>query len=252
MKAADGLEILELPRADNSFIHPAMIWDQNNVVLIDTGLPGQEKLLEWEAKKAGIPFDKLDTIIITHQDIDHIGSLSALQKEFQAVRVIAHEDDKPYIEFTKPPIKLTPQRLAALKEEIEKMNPEISGDVLSYRTTVNKTVKDQELLEICGGIDVIHTPGHTPGHICLYLRKYKTLVAGDELSVVDGHLTGPNPRFTPDLWKAYESMTKLRELDIEAVICYHGGYYDRGVMRRIDEIIAHEYTCTLPSKTDHC
>jgi len=41
-------------------------------------------------------------------------------------------------------------------------------DYLEFTVNVDKTLEDGEELPFCGGITVIHTPGHTPGHICLY------------------------------------------------------------------------------------
>ncbi len=57
---------------------------------------------------------------------------------------------------------------------------------------VNRTLSDGEVLPYCGGIIVIHTPGHTPGHICLYHKMSKTLIVGDVMNIVDGQLVGPN------------------------------------------------------------
>jgi glyoxylase-like metal-dependent hydrolase (beta-lactamase superfamily II) len=76
---------------------------------------------------------------------------------------------------------------------------------------------------------VIFTPGHTPGHICLYLKKSKTLIAGDALMLVDGKLISSPPELTADPVQAKESLKKLAELDVEPVICYHGGVYQGGI-----------------------
>jgi len=48
---------------------------------------------------------------------------------------------------------------------------------------VDMVLTDGEELAYCGGIIVIHTPGHTPGHICLYHKESKTLIVGDGLNV---------------------------------------------------------------------
>ena len=72
---------------------------------------------------------------------------------------------------------------------------------------------------------VVFTPGHTPGHMSLYLERTKTLLAGDALLADDGRLMGPNPSplVTPDLALAYRSVQKLAELDVQTIVCYHGG-----------------------------
>ena len=102
----------------------------------------------------------------------------------------------------------------------------------ALKSKVDKTVDDGEVLPYCGGITVIFTPGHTPGHICLYLKQYKTLITGDALNVVEGQLVGPNKEFTPDMDMAKKSLKKFSQYDVETVICYHGGIYKDNVKSR--------------------
>jgi glyoxylase-like metal-dependent hydrolase (beta-lactamase superfamily II) len=52
---------------------------------------------------------------------------------------------------------------------------------------------------------VINTPGHTPGHISLYHKPSKTLIAGDAMRVMDGQLLGPAPEQTLDVDTAIKS-----------------------------------------------
>jgi len=80
------------------------------------------------------------------------------------------------------------------------------------------------MMEFCGGIEVIHTPGHTPGHMCLYLRESKILVGGDAVNISeDGKLAPPNPRNTPDMEQAMKSFEKIKSLDVKIIVAYHGG-----------------------------
>jgi glyoxylase-like metal-dependent hydrolase (beta-lactamase superfamily II) len=72
-------------------------------------------------------------------------------------------------------------------------------------------------------VRVILTPGHTPGHICLYLERSRTLVAGDALTASEGRLQGPNASATQDMPTACQSVRKLADLDLQAIVCYHGG-----------------------------
>jgi glyoxylase-like metal-dependent hydrolase (beta-lactamase superfamily II) len=104
------------------------------------------------------------------------------------------------------------------------------------KTSVDTAVADEEVLPYCGGITVIFTPGHTPGHICLYLNQSKILIAGDALVAVDGELRGPNPQATYDMDAALKSLKKLTQYDIETVICYHGGVYRDSANERLTEL----------------
>lgn len=69
------------------------------MILADTGYPGQFPLLIEAMKQAGFPLEKLVRVIITHQDLDHIGSLPVLLAEGPpSIEVWAHELEKPFIE----------------------------------------------------------------------------------------------------------------------------------------------------------
>jgi glyoxylase-like metal-dependent hydrolase (beta-lactamase superfamily II) len=70
---------------------------------------------------------------------------------------------------------------------------------------------------------VITTPGHMPGHISIYLKETKTLIAGDALVVENGKLMIANPQYTLDMQKAKESIRKLMSYEIDTILCYHGG-----------------------------
>ncbi|WP_026888744.1 MBL fold metallo-hydrolase [Clostridium beijerinckii] len=229
MKIAEGLDILELGSKERR-MNATLIWDDKNVILIDTGLPGQIENIREEVEKAGVSFDKINKIIITHHDLDHIGSLSSIVKNSKSeIEVLAHSGERPYIEGEKIGIKITPERLSSMPESMKET-------IKQLKTKVNRVVKDEEELSYCGGIEVIYTPGHTPGHICLYLKKYKALVTGDAMNVVNDELIGPNPEYTFDMKQAIESLKKLTKYDIETVICYHGGVFTKSSNDRIAKL----------------
>ncbi|MEX2103822.1 MAG: MBL fold metallo-hydrolase, partial [Bacilli bacterium] len=63
----------------NPFIvHPTVIWDDEHAILIDTGIPGQLHAIREQLELHYFPYDRLNRIIITHQDRDHLGSLPEL------------------------------------------------------------------------------------------------------------------------------------------------------------------------------
>jgi glyoxylase-like metal-dependent hydrolase (beta-lactamase superfamily II) len=80
--------------------------------------------------------------------------------------------------------------------------------------------------EVAEGIVAISTPGHTKGHISIYLPGSSTVITGDALVLEDGRLTIANPQYALDLERANESAEKIRALDAKTIICYHGGVGD--------------------------
>jgi glyoxylase-like metal-dependent hydrolase (beta-lactamase superfamily II) len=219
-----------------------LIWDDNNVILVDAGLPGGLPDIKEEMNKTGVSFDKLDKIIITHQDMDHIGGLPDILRESDhEIKVLAHEEDKPYIQGEKRLNKITPERREQLEKQLKSM-PEEQRNAMQKlfqnppTAKVDETLKDEVELPYCGGIRIIHTPGHTPGHIVLYLKQSKILIAGDLLNIIDGELVGPNPQHTPNMDSALKSLQKLTQYDIEKVITYHGGLYTENPNQKIAEL----------------
>lgn len=244
MKIAEGLEMLEIHGSmfgAPGVFYPTLIWEGSDIVLIDTGLPGQQELIREAVQKTGVSFDKLNRIIITHQDMDHIGGLATIVKDSALnIEVLSHEVERPYIQGELTPIKMTPERMAQQEVMLSKLPEEKRNEIKklfsNLSAKVDKTVEDGEELPFCGGIQVIFTPGHTPGHICLYLKKYKTLVTGDAMNVVEGKLSGPNPQFTYNMKEAITSLKKLSNYDIQTVLCYHGGIYSDNANQRILEL----------------
>ena len=76
--------------------------------------------------------------------------------------------------------------------------------------------------DLIGDYEVIHTPGHTPGSICLYNPNNKVIFVGDNLNYSKGKIKGPGSRLIPDPEKYKESMRKLGDLNIEVILTGHG------------------------------
>ncbi|MEC0208025.1 MBL fold metallo-hydrolase [Paenibacillus ehimensis] len=210
-------------------LHPVLIWDDQEAVLIDAGIPYRLPVFEEAMAQAGIRFDKLKKIILTHHDLDHIGGLPELLNAFpHKIDVLATEEEKPYIEGEKPHLKITPafiDRLrAALPAELPSERRDAILHLLEHPPTakVDQIVTDGEELPLFGGIEVIHTPGHTPGHISLYLKQHKLLITGDAMMIDNGCFVEPDNCVDADLAKS--SLKKFLPYDIQTVICYHGGF----------------------------
>ena len=224
-------------------IYPTLLWDSENVLLVDTGYPGQADKFSDAFAEVGQSIEKLNRIVVTHQDLDHIGSLPALLSGSpHAIEVYAGAVEKPYIQGEKRPVKLTPEAIAMA---VAALPPEVPDEWRQKfrhtlenppRAKVNRTLSDGEELPYCGGIVVIDTPGHTPGHISLYHRPSKTLIAADAMVVKDGQLYGPVPEYACDIAQARQSLGRLTQYDIETVVCYHGGVFRGDAGKRIAEL----------------
>ncbi len=221
MKIADGIAMLELDLG-RMVLCPTVLFNQDTWILVDTGMPGNAPAIIELAKQEGIGNQKLDTILLTHQDIDHIGGLPAF---IGNPVVYAHEDDKEVINGKQPLLKVPAERMTRLlaSMSVELRSQFEAAFIHPTRANVDRTMEDGETLPFAGGVKVIHTPGHTPGHVSLYHMASKTLIAGDSMVIKDGELRVPREEVTPNMKQALQSLKKYKDFDIANVICYHGG-----------------------------
>jgi glyoxylase-like metal-dependent hydrolase (beta-lactamase superfamily II) len=232
MRIANGVYVLPIPRSPQepeSFLNLTLIMDeQNGNTLVDAGLPNQTEAISAALVEAGIGVGDLRRIIFTHQDLDHVGSGAALVRQSDA-RVLAHPADAPYIEGSQRPLKPSPEMLEQrpqMREVLERLEP----------VGIDEYVEDGTRLDLAGGTRVISTPGHTPGHISLYVERSKVLIAGDALTAQRGSLNGPNPSMTLEIRTAIQSVRRLADLEIDTIVCYHGGVVSEdanGQLRRV-------------------
>ena len=170
MRIAENVEMLELASSTGIF-YPVLLWDDRDVILIDTGLPETREDLLNQINTIGFSPDSITKIILTHQDLDHIGNaafFANINAEIYASRL-----EKPYITGEKVLEKLD---LLEHKGELRNSIEEIIYTVLKEnaskcRVNVNQWLEYNEVLELCGGIKIIPTPGHTIGHISVLLQK---------------------------------------------------------------------------------
>ena len=232
MRVADGVYVLPIPRSPQepeSFLNLTLIVDeQNGNTLVDAGLPDQMEAISAALVEAGIGVRDLRRIIFTHQDLDHVGSGAALVRQSGA-RVLAHSGDAPYIEGSLRLLKPSPEMLEQrpqMRKVLEGLEP----------VGIDEYVENGTRLALAGGTKVISTTGHTPGHISLYMERSKVLIAGDALTAERGYLNGPNPSMTLDMRTALQSMRRLADLEIDTIVCYHGGVVSEdanGQLRRV-------------------
>jgi len=249
MIKTEGLMMLTIAAALASgpdVIHPVVIWDSDNTVLVDAGLPGQLPSFRDAAQKAGITLDRLNSIIITHSDMDHIGGLRGFTEAFPQAEVLAHAEEKPYIQADMPPVVLS--RMEAVMAlpggsenvQLRALCGNLKANYKSLGVKVSRTITDGEELPYGGGVEVIFTHGHTPGHICLYHGTSRTLISGDLLHIEGGKLLA-DFSFVPQIPSTEalkrQALEKLMRYDIETVICYHGGRYEGCINEAISELL---------------
>ncbi|MFC9709249.1 MBL fold metallo-hydrolase [Paenibacillus sp. NPDC056933] len=222
-------------------ITPALIGDQQQAFLVDCGYVGFVPHLEEALNRHELSLSNLTGLIITHHDLDHVGSLAEIKRTHPHIRIIAHKQEAPYIDGTRTSLRLE-QALAALCLLPEKEQPAAKEFICMLEriepSPVDQTVHDLELLPWCEGMEIIHTPGHTPGHISIYLSSSLTLIAGDAVVMENnGELGIANPQHTLDLKETIRSVQRLLGYEIDTLICYHGGLFQGDVRRALQRLL---------------
>ncbi|MDF2951499.1 MAG: beta-lactamase domain protein [Anaerocolumna sp.] len=211
-------------------IHPVILKDSDSMVLVDCGYPEFLPLIEEAMNKEGLDCNNLTHVVITHQDYDHMGSLSKLKSKYPNIKVVAGEMEAPYITGQLKSLRL---EQAEIMQETLPLEQKPFGEAFcrmlqSVETAnVDILVKDGDWFDWCGGCLIISTPGHTPGHISLYIKSEKTIITGDAATLENDKLVIANPQFTLDIENAIKSLDKILNTDALHFISYHGGSYVR-------------------------
>jgi len=199
----------------------AYLVDGDELSLVDTGLPGMAANFLKAIRQAGRQPTDLRHIAITHHHADHTGSLATLTVKMPAAKVYVHPLDAPVVQGAEPiPGPSSDSRLGkVLGPVIMRMQPARLEHV-----DIHTLVEDEMEIPAASGMKVIHTPGHTAGHVS-FLKPDQggVLFVGDAAANMFGGVGTPISMFTEDMEQARASIRKIAELEFDAACFGHGG-----------------------------
>lgn len=176
-------------------------------ILIDTSLPGRAPAILKELETLGLKPTDLAHILLTHHDVDHIGNAKALQQESGA-KLWAPQEDLPYI--------LGQRNREGLKRLIQTF-------VKAETPQIDATYAPGQRI---GGIEVIPTPGHTPGHVSFLSGD--TLLCGDLVMSKKGKLHPAPAYLTWSKAALKRSLSEVKHFSFAWVCTAHGEPVQRG------------------------
>jgi glyoxylase-like metal-dependent hydrolase (beta-lactamase superfamily II) len=192
------------------FVNAYLVRENDGLTVIDTMIGGSAGKIMAGAEAIGAPIVR---VLLTHAHADHIGSLDALKERLPEAEVIISARDA---------------RLLAKDMTLDPGEPEdkLRGGYPGAETKPDRTVEAGERV---GSLEVIATPGHTPGHVALLDHRDRTLYCGDVYSTLGGVATSAklNPLFPLVLFTWHrptelESARAVRALEPARLAPGHG------------------------------
>jgi glyoxylase-like metal-dependent hydrolase (beta-lactamase superfamily II) len=155
-----------------------------DLTLVDTGTPGSTPKIITALQKNGLDPASIRRIILTHAHTDHAGSIAHL-KNLLGIPVWAHEGTANLVESGltgQLPLHVTPGLVNKIVYQlfIKRTSQHIEA------TTIDRRLRDGEMLPIAGGTRIIHTPGHATGHLSLLIEADSLLLAADACANAGG------------------------------------------------------------------
>ena len=204
---ADGAEITGVvwEQVSFGFVSAYLLQRGSEVTIVDTGT-GTTEEFESGLTTLGSGWSNVANVILTHSHGDHIGGLGVVIENAPSVKAFAGLGDLDAI--------------AAGGFDAGQLTGVADGDEVF-------------------GLEVISTPGHTPGHISVFDAASGLLVAGDAINTSGSTVTGPNPDFTPDMATANASVAKILEgRTITTALVGHGSPVEGTAGESLAQLVA--------------
>jgi glyoxylase-like metal-dependent hydrolase (beta-lactamase superfamily II) len=198
------------------YVNGFMLRDEDGqVTLIDMGVAKSgAKVMAALASIGSGPTD-VTRLMLTHAHADHAGGAAYVAKETGREFGI-HEEDAEFARAGKNPPRDASFRLGRLMTRTDK-----GFDVVP----VAETFTDGQVIPFAGGIEVVHTPGHSPGHAAYLHRDSGVLITGDSIFNVLG-LRWSIKSFCTDFRMSQQTAVRLAELDYATAAFTHGAHLD--------------------------
>ena len=212
-------------------------------LLVDTGWDSPQTLDAFHEgiKQLGVNYDDICKIVVTHYHPDHFGLAGKLQR-LSGGELALHEKDKPFIEPMGPEAEYTVQEMRRWLTRNGTPEAELP-DIFLVMVDVGYPdiffSGGEKLITGFFDFTVVWTPGHSPGHICLYERERKLLISGDNVLDEISPEIGSAPFLESNPLGDYlKSLQRIRKLDVELTLPAHGSPFTH-FHKRIDELVQH-------------
>jgi glyoxylase-like metal-dependent hydrolase (beta-lactamase superfamily II) len=200
----------------NITANPYLLIDPAGLTLIDAGLPGSDRKILRYLEGLGYAAKDLKRILITHSDFDHVGGLAALQAASGArIYASAVEAQAMLDRHASRPLKPRSVIVKVLFDAMARL-------FKPARVQVDELLMDGQVLPVLGGLQVIETPGHTPGHLSFFAPSAGILFCGDSIVSGESGLRGSRGANNWDQPRSDASVRKQAALGAHILCSGHG------------------------------
>lgn len=183
------------------------------LAIIDCGYAGSVRTIQRAIVERGRDAAELRRVVVTHGHPDHAGGARELAGA--GATILIHPADAARLQTTWRDVVARPSRAAVFSA----MTPEPPSF---------EPIEDGDVLPMLGGLRVVHTPGHTPGSVCLYGARDRILFVGDALQRRFGRVSFASALYSDDHPLAKQSVKRLAALDVETVVFSHFAALEEG------------------------
>jgi glyoxylase-like metal-dependent hydrolase (beta-lactamase superfamily II) len=229
MEIAPGL--YSVVETQGGYVHAFIVDDGEGLTLVDTLYSLDAKHVLEAMVSIGKSVTDIKRIVLTHAHRAHLGGLAKL-KELSGALVYSHEWEADIIAGDR---KQQCNTLRPMKPLV--IWPLQIGSRFGPRATpcpVDHLLRDGDQV---GPLRVVHTPGHTPGHLAFYWPQRRAIVAGDTLASWPEF--GPGwPCFILNFKQNWASLRRMAELDLDILAVGHGDPITSGGSERLRDMLA--------------
>ena len=248
-----GLYQIKLPIPIRSLgsVFAYFVFDGENNLLIDTGWQGADsrKALEDAMDVVGFSLSDVETVVVSHLHPDHFGLAEDIKDSAPNSKLIMHRLDAAWILNSREEYERFMKELhdwlglhGTPKDQLEAMYIASKKMLNFFRPPrPNIVAEGGDIIRVGEKwrFELIHTPGHTAGNICLYENQSKVFFSGDHILPTITPNISLSPRYNGDpLGDSLASLSRLKSLDTGIILPSHE-YIFSNLGKRIEEIEEH-------------
>lgn len=246
-----GIHQLKVPIPNNplGFLNAYLVQGRDGWLMVDTGWNEEASFqsLKEQLEGMGVGFADISRIVVTHIHADHYGLAGRIKKHSPA-KLMIHHLEKQFIQSRYVDYQDLMAKMGVLFGRHGVPEPELprlqgaSLPVLGFVEPAWPDVLLQGGETISTGLfdfEVIWTPGHSNGHVCLYERKKQVLLSGDHVLPVITPNVSYHAESTPNPLGDYvAALHKIESLPVDLVLPAHEQIFTN-LKKRIEAILEH-------------